>query len=431
MVCKWRRAVLHFRKESQQNSISSRLSRNLVLTLLILTLVSANLAARDLRHPQFLEEAQQGFDQIFNLDYEPAIQTFSALQTKYPEHPGPPLYRATAIWLRELFERRDFDLDKFIAPSYFDRATDQRMPMEPRQAFFDLIEQGQKLAEVILEEEPMDKDTRYYLGTFQGVLAAFSITIDHSRRKAFSYGKKAYQYHKELVEEDPDYYDAYLSVGLYEYIVGNLPWYIKWLATIAGYHGNEKTGFEYLNLAAEKGQYVADEARVLQMVLYVRENQYAKALESAQYLHEKYPRSFLSHLNLAQMLEKMGEKQQAAAEYRQVVQWAEAGKPNYQKIDLPIFRYTVGRKLMELEQWEFALEEFQKLIKRPGTSNRERVLSHLMAGQIFDLQGKRSEAIAQYEEVLKLQDFEASHNRARDFLRRPYQVSLVLHFRKS
>ncbi|MDA2933416.1 hypothetical protein MYX82_03635 [Acidobacteria bacterium AH-259-D05] len=83
-----------------------------------------------MRNPQFLEEARQGFDEIFNLDYEPAIQTFAALQTKYPEHPGPPLYRATAIWLRELFERRDLDLDKFIAPSYFDRATDQRMPLD-------------------------------------------------------------------------------------------------------------------------------------------------------------------------------------------------------------------------------------------------------------------------------------------------------------
>lgn len=282
-------------------------SRSLVLTLLVLSFFSS-VRGQDLRDPQFMVEARKGFDQIFNLDYDPAIKTFSALKAKHPQHPAPPFYLATAIWLRELFEREDLDLDKFVAPGYFNKPTAHKMPPEQRRAFFDLIGQSQKLTRAILEEHPNNKDARYFLGSSYGVLGAFFITIDHSKGKAFKYGKKAYKYHRELVEEDPDYYDAYMSVGLYEYIVANLPWYIKWFAVIIGYRGSEERGFDYLSLAAEKGQYVADEARVLQMVLYVREKQYKQALKTARDLHQKYARSFLLHLNQAQILEKMKKK---------------------------------------------------------------------------------------------------------------------------
>lgn len=272
------------------------------------------------------------------------------------------------------------------------------------------------------EKYPGHKDARYFLGTSQGVLGAFSITVDHSKGKAFKYGRQAYQYHSQLVEEDPEYYDSYMSAGLYEYIADNLPWYIKWVAVIMGYGGSEERGFQYLKLAAEKGQYVADDALVLLMVLYVREKQYDRALEAASYLHRKYPRSFLLHLNRAQILEKMGKWEQAAEVYRQILEWAQAGKANYHKIDLATFRYMAGRKFMDLRRWDLALGQFKAALNSPETPERERALSHLRAGQILDLQGRRGEAVGHYEQVLKFQNFEDSHQLARNFLQRPYRV---------
>jgi hypothetical protein len=49
--------------------------------------------AQNLREPRFMAQAQAGFAQIFNLDYDEAMATFSRLHSEYPRHPAPP-----SIW---------------------------------------------------------------------------------------------------------------------------------------------------------------------------------------------------------------------------------------------------------------------------------------------------------------------------------------------
>lgn len=392
-----------------------------VLGVWILLGLSAH--AGDLRSDQFMTQAQVGFGQIYNMDYEPAIKTFTALKARYEDHPGPPMYLASAIWLRELFRRKEFELDKFVAPAYFTESRQEAMPGQDRQAFLDFIEESNGISAAILEEDPKNKDARYYQGTCYGILGAFSITIDGSKSGAFKHGRRAYRFHKELLKDDPEYFDSYLTVGLYEYVVGNLPWYIKWLAIIAGYSGTEEQGFEYLQIAAQKSTYNADQAKAVQMVLYVREKDYENAFQTARYLHGKYPRSFVWLLNQAQILENMGEKERAASAYVRVVERAEAEEPNYDAINLATFRFTVAQKLMDLHQLEPALQVFRRCIESMETPERQRVFSHLRTGQILDVQGKRESAIAHYKEVLSHTGFKKARQAAEDFLKRPYAAS--------
>ena len=372
----------------------------------------------NLREPAFVEVARRGFNQMFNLDYEEAIETFRSLREGYPQHPAPPLYLGILTWLKELLDRQDLDLDRFIAPGYFTKATDHEMASVRREAFFGHLSESQKLCRNILAGQPTHADARYFLGTSLGVLGSFAFTIDRKKVRALRYGKKAYGYHRDLVKENPDFYDCYLSVGLYEYIVGNLPWYIKWLAAIAGYSGSAKRGFEYLELGAAKAQYVADDARVLLMVLHVREKRHDKALSIARTLHQKYPRSFLLHLNQAQLLERMGRLDEAVQEYQIIIGRAEEETPNYGRIPLPIFRYRMGRKFLDLGYPHPGLEQLRRAASDRRVPARERVLSHLRAGQTLHSLGRSKEAIDHYKEVLRLPNAEKSHSQASSYLKK-------------
>ena len=260
----------------------------------------------DLRDPRVLADTKVGFGQIFNLDYDQAIDTFSHLRSQYPQHPAPPLYMAITLWQRELFERGDLDLDKFLTPSYFLRRPKQSMSAEARHSFNDLVEESRTLAEAALARNPDDNNAEYYLASGYGLLAALAITIDHNKGQSLGYGKKSYQLHRRIVSRDAHYYDSYMALGMYEYIVANLPWYARWGAHIAGYHGSVGRALEYLRLAAERGPLVADEARVMLIAVYVREAQYDDALELEGYLHNKYPRNFLLERTRAEILQKMG-----------------------------------------------------------------------------------------------------------------------------
>ena len=395
-----------------------------LLFFLVCSVLSApaltQLQAENLRSPGFLEKARVGFDQIFDLDYDDAFASFERLAAEYPEHPGPPLYMATTIWLKELFQRQDLELDKFISPSYFDQPSRQTMATAEKARFHELITSSQQLCETLLEASPGDPDTRYFLGALHSVLGSFAITIDRSRTRAFKHGKKAYRYHIDLIEEDPGYYDAYMTAGVYEYVVGSLPWYLKFLAALVGYRGSKKRGFEYLSLAVDKGQFVSDNARTVQLVLLIREKRYEDALLSLHYLKSKSPKNFVAYLNEARLLESLGRPREAALLYQEVVRRAEDGQPHFDRIPLATFRYATGQKLLKLGNVEAALEQFRKSMNDSETPERERTLSLLGSANSLDLLDRRSEAVEYYQSVLKKPNRERSHKRARKGLKKPF-----------
>ena len=398
----------------RKSSIFAVLGRMIVAMVLISGLAEA----QNLRQPEFMNKSRRAFDAIYSLDYDQARQELIKLRQEYPRHPAPPLYLATVHWLRELFEREELDLNRFVAPGYFNKPTDRKMPPQERRAFFRHLEESQQRCQAILEKDPANKDARYFLGSSYGILASFAITIDRSVKTAFSNGKKAYRYHRQLLDEDPQYYDAYMSVGMYEYIVGNLPWYIKWLANIIGYRGSEKQGFEYLGIAAQKGQYVKDDARTLQMVLFIREERPQDALKNTQFLFEKYPRNYLLHINLAQIQDLMGQQEAAVEIFRQVLALAEQKRPNYTKLPLHKFRIKVAAKFEQMGQQEAALQELKKLADDPRAPRTQRTSAHLHLGRILQRQKRLSEAAFHYRAVLEAAPYGNSHDVARRWLQK-------------
>jgi tetratricopeptide (TPR) repeat protein len=389
--------------------------------LALVGVLHVSASARELRTPEFLEKARPGFDLLFNLDYGEGQRRLEKLIDEFPGHPGPPLYLASAFWLEELYHRQELDLGKFVSLGYFAEESGREMPPERRRLFFDYLAKSRELCELILSESPDNLEARYFLGATYGVEASFAFTIDRSRGDAFDLGKKAYRLHSELLKEAPDFYDAYMTVGLYEYIVGNLPWYIRWIATIIGYRGSEERGFHYLEKAAEHADFVADDTRVLLMVLFVREERHDEALRNAERLHAKYPRSYILHLNRAQILEERGETAEALRVYREVARRAVDGVRNYQRLPLGTFSYQVGVKHRKAGQLSTARGFLEQALEDSATPAPEKTRVHLELGKVLDLLGERELALAHYRTVLELPDVEGAQSEARRFLERPHK----------
>lgn len=368
-----------------------------------------------LRSRTFLAESREGFDHLYNLEHRQARLAFDNLRRSFPQHPGPPLYLASTVWLEELFNRQDLDLDKFTAPGHFAEETDRKMPEEDVALFHELLAESEAFCRQILETQPDDVEARYFLGAVRGVQAAYSMTIDRSMKKAFGLGKEAYRLHLEILEEQPSFHDAYMTTGMYEYIVGSLPWYIKWLAKIIGYRGTKERGFEYLSLAAENGTFVADDSRVLQMVLLVREKMYDRALNNARVLCRKYPRNYLLLLNQAQILEKSGRMPEAFATYFRIEELAARSEPNFQKLELQGYRRQLGARLREHGR----LRESDAVLSRAldGDPSAE---TYLERGKTRDLLELRDLAVEDYASAARLAESAALRVQAQKRLEKPY-----------
>jgi tetratricopeptide (TPR) repeat protein len=383
--------------------------------------------AQNLRDPRFMARANEGFDDVFNMDYDKADRAFVSLEKEYPQHPQPPLYRASILWLKEMLRRQDLDLNRFISPAYFSKRTSQVMPAQERTDFYSKLQRSESLSNAILQKNSRDKDARYFLSTAYGLHSSFAMTIDHSLREAFSYGNKSYSLARQLTEEDASYYDAYLTAGIYNYVVGTLPWYMRWMIFIISSHGSRQDGIAYVKIASEKGQYMKDQAKLVSMVLYVREQRYAEGLELARELSRRFPRSYLFSINLAQILRFSGRKEEAVPLFLQIEKRVEAGEPNFDKLPLQSIRFSIGTELLFMGKLDLALERFQRCIDDPRNSVREKALSHLRLARILNWKGQRAAAIQECQRALSFPDFENSHDEAKkllDELSRKKELSL-------
>lgn len=396
--------------------------RTFTLRLLLLAALwlptASGLQARDLRDPAFVARAQEGFAHIFNQDYAPARALFLGLERDYPGHPAPPLYLASIHWLEEMMRRQDLTLGRFVSAAYFAGKTDLAMPERERDAFLGAISRSESRAAAILAQAPGDRDARYFAASAAGMRASFAVTIDHSLREAFRSGRKAFTLARDLIREDPAYHDAYLITGVYEYIAGSLPWYLKWMAAVLGMGGDRGRGFDQVRLASERGAVVHNEATLVRMVLEVREGRYGRGLELARALHADYPRNFLLALSVAQIEQLAGMRDEAARTFLEIERRAEQRQPNYDRIPLREFRCSLATQLMYMEHHDLAAARFRSCLADPLTGPAERAQAHLSLGKIHLWLHRPEEAARELRTVLSLADTEGSHRQARELLKR-------------
>src|SRR5262249_56508960 len=124
-------------------------------------------------------------------------------------------------------------------------------------------------------------------------------------RKFFSAmrnGSRCVDAHEKVLKLKPDYYDAYLSIGVYDYIVGNLPFSYKFLASMVGVRGNKKRGITRLQTIIEKNAATADDARILLVAIFRNDKPYTQPPILLHQLTPKYPTTYLLKLERASTL---------------------------------------------------------------------------------------------------------------------------------
>lgn len=99
----------------------------------------------------------------------------------------------------------------------------------------------------------MTPDNKFYLANMHGYLGRM-YSFEGSYMAAFSNAKKGKDALEELVEEHPEFYDAYLLLGMFEYYADRLSGVTKFITSILGFSGDRSTGLQYLKIAQQKGE---------------------------------------------------------------------------------------------------------------------------------------------------------------------------------
>ncbi|HEX5708451.1 MAG TPA: hypothetical protein VFX96_14205 [Pyrinomonadaceae bacterium] len=374
----------------------------------------------------------EGFDALYNLDYETARRRFKEIVRLYPEHPAGPQFLAATLWLQTLNESRRLQASLYNTEAFYAKAKEKTDPTTVA-AFRELTSQAKALAEARFKRDQKDVEALYYLGAIEGLKAAFAGAVERSFSSALSDGRESVSRHREVIKLDPKYHDAEITIGMYEYVVATLPLPVKIVAAIGGMRGSKKKGLEILERVAREGRFARDDAKVLLIALYKREGRFAEALAVARELAAKYPRNYLFKLETADALvslaatQRASDPQGAQATEREaftlfdtLLQKPAKGEPA-RPLDLIHFSY--GQALAVAGQNERAAKEYLAGASVPGAEAGLATMSLLRAAQALDLAGRRDDALAQYKAVLARPNIYDSHEEAKRGMERPFKPS--------
>ena len=88
---------------------------------------------------------------------------------------------------------------------------------------------------------------------------------------------------------NPPDYDAHLTLGMVEYVVGSMNAFFRLFVHFDQIKGSRQQGAEHLKLVAEHGRYYPPMARILLAVIYLRDKRPEAALPLLTDLAREYP----------------------------------------------------------------------------------------------------------------------------------------------
>ena len=129
----------------------------------------------------------------------------------------------------------------------------------------------------------------FFAGAIYGYVSMYYAGIKDEPLKAIGVGKDGIDCHKRVLQLDPTCYDAYYSLGVYNYYASMAPWYLKPFLFVFGMAGSEEKAGEYLRLVAERGTLAKYEALEMLANLYIRRKMADSACAIYRRLAEEFP----------------------------------------------------------------------------------------------------------------------------------------------
>lgn len=253
----------------------------------------------------------EGFQALYSLDYERALQIFERETEQRPEDPEAWNHLAQVLLHRALFAAGALDSSAFGPGSPFLKRPQVPMSSADQARFREAIGRSLSLCEDRLRRNPNDTACLYATGVAHAHQAQMALWVKKSWREALREGTRSRQAHEKLMRLEPELADACLIPGLHEYVAGSLPWYVKAFAFLAGYRGDRREGIEHMERAVARGRKTAVEARVLLSVVLRREKEYARAAELMGELAAAFPANHLYRREEIRLLAEAGQAQQA------------------------------------------------------------------------------------------------------------------------
>jgi hypothetical protein len=241
----------------------------------------------------------EAFNDLYNFNFPAAHQVIDRYIAEHPQDPMPYAVRSAAYLFVEL-DRLGILESEFLIDDKKIAKKEKPPPPDPaiKAKFMKAVSDTQTRAAAILDKNPNDKNALFAMTISEGVSTDYMAFIEKRQFSSLTPAKQSNSYAQRLLRVDPSYYDAYMTTGLSEYLVGSLPFFVKWFVHFDNVNGNKQTGVQNLQLVARQGQYLAPFAKILLGIIALREKRPEEAQRLLTDLSTTYPGNHLFRAEL-------------------------------------------------------------------------------------------------------------------------------------
>jgi hypothetical protein len=242
-----------------------------------------------------------GYRQMYNLDFGAAHHTFNEWKEHHPDDPLGPVSHAAAYLFAEFDRLNILQSELFVSNDKFLASRKPAPDPDVKKAFDAELARASELADRALARSPDDRNAMFAKLLCIGLRSDYQGLIEKRYLASLSEMKNARDLAERLVARDPSYYDAYLAIGVENYMLSLKPMPVRWLLRMGGARTDKEEGLRKLHLTAEKGHYLRPFARLLLAVAALRDHKPAQARDILQELAYEFPRNQLYRSELSRL----------------------------------------------------------------------------------------------------------------------------------
>jgi hypothetical protein len=272
-------------------------------TIFIFAIVAlaASLNAAPGLHPTPAPTLDNGYGQMYNLQFAEAHNTFRAWRVAHPDDPLAPVSDAAAYLFAE------FDRMHILQAEFFTDDVDFKTRQRPtpdagvKRAFFNQLDDCDRIANAVLARNPQDTNALFAKILALGLRSNYLSLIERRYMPALAIMKTGRTAAQALLAKDGSLFDAYVAVGVENYMLGVRSAPVRFVLSITGSKTDKAEGIRELKLTAEKGHYLEPFARLLLAVAALRDKDKNKARDLLAGLSKEFPKNGLYARELARL----------------------------------------------------------------------------------------------------------------------------------
>jgi hypothetical protein len=230
-----------------------------------------------------------GFRKMYNLEFQAAHKTFESWQERHPGDPLGPVSNAAAYLFGEFDRLHILDLALFENNKKLEDRGKLISDPAVKAAFETELSKADNLAAKILENSSEDADALFASLLAEGLRGYYAGLIEQENRDALKFLKSSRSIAEKLIKIDPEYHDAYLAIGVENYLLGLRSAPMRWALRISGAQTDKEKGLATIAITADKGRYLAPYAQLLLVIGALRNHDQNTAKRILSELAREFP----------------------------------------------------------------------------------------------------------------------------------------------